>query len=628
VPLDDAAEALTEAWRARGLTATLEVRSDGTLVASDRQLSIAGAAPDVAPAWAAALCDEPLAVREELGRGGMGVVHVAEQVALRREVAIKRVSEGASARALEAILKEAWVGGHLEHPNVVPVHALATHDGAPTIVMRRVEGQRWRALLAGVESLPEAERADPLGWHLRILTTVCDAVSFAHSRGVLHLDLKPDNVMVGDFGEVYVLDWGLAAGHGEAAPAWLPRASELRSIAGTPDYMAPELAAGAGDRIDERTDVYLLGAILHEICTGHPPHRGATPMQKLLQAYASLPPELGPDVPEELAAIARRALHRERDARFASAAELRAALESFLAHREASEALSEARQELERLEALLAGGAPEEVALFATFGACRFALRKARSMWPEQPEVDALTHRLYARMADWAMDAGRLDLAGAYLAQTAVPSAEATARLEALRRDAAARVAHVEALEHMAREQDLSLGSQFRRGLAIALGLAFVAVNLAMGAAERAGVVELGYREMLLTGALTVLILAPYGFLKRRLAFQNRANVTLFTTCITCFVVVQGLWGVGLALDLPFRTALALTPMVYLLTFGAATMLISARFALSPLLQVPTVLLAASFPEHVYEILGVGGGLSAASIGLTWRDPSEGSAEG
>src|SRR5690606_27181127 len=146
---------------------------------------------------------------------------------------------------------------------------------------------------------------------------------------------------------VYVLDWGLAAGQGEAAPAWLPPAASLRSIAGTPEYMAPELAMGAGDLVGERTDVYLLGAMLHEVVVGKPPHGGATPVQKLFHAYRSAPFAYGPDVPEELVALLHRALHREPSERFASAAELRGALEAFLSHRDANLFIREARERLE-----------------------------------------------------------------------------------------------------------------------------------------------------------------------------------------------------------------------------------------------------------------------------------------
>ncbi len=614
-------EALTTLWRERGLSPSgLEARSDGTLIASDRQLSI-DAARAGGGAAEAELAGEPLSVEGELGRGGMGVVHRAEQLALRREVAIKRLALS-SPRGLEGLLKEAWLGGHLEHPNVVPVHALAAHEGEPAIVMKRVEGRSWRAFIEDPSALPETDREDALGWHLRVLTSVCDAVQLAHSRGVLHLDLKPDNVMIGAFGEVYVLDWGLAAGCGEEAPAWLPRASSLRGVAGTPDYMAPELAAGAGDRLDPRTDVYLLGACLHEVVTGSPPHAGETPLSKLLAAHLSAAHAYGEDVPAELASILRRAMHRDPEARIPDVASLRAAVEAFLAHREADTFVREARERLARLEARWSesGG---EAELFRELGACRFALREARSIWPEHPELAALEARLRAGMAEWAMAEDRLELAASYLSELTEPRPDLEERLAGLRRSAEERAARVATLEHLARDQDLSKGSRFRRRVGLALGLSFVLVNAAMGAAERAGIASLGYVDMLWTGVISLAVLAPYGWWRRRLFFRNRANAALFSVCIGTFFTVQGLWLVGMTLDLPFRSALALTPLFYLLAFGAATMLVSLRFFASPLLQVPTLLLAATVPEHVYEIIGVGGGVSAALIGLVWK-PEQG----
>lgn len=628
----EAREALTTLWRARGLSpSSLEERSDGTLMASDRELSVDSetlARDADGDGRLDALVNEPLDLKGELGRGGMGVVVLAEQLAVRREVAVKRVSEGAFGGGLRSLLKEAWVGGYLEHPNVVPVHTLASVDGAPAVVMKRVEGSPWRELVRDPSKIPAGERDDPLGWHLRILLSVCDALELAHSRGVLHLDLKPDNVMIGAFGEVYVLDWGLAAGHGENAPAWLPPAHEIRSVAGTPDYMAPELAMGAGEAIGPATDVYLLGAILHEIVTTKPPHLGATSFQKLYRAYLSEPATYGDDVPDELAALLARALHKDPGARFPSVEALRAAVEAFLAHREADALAREARERLDALGALLADAAREELAVWHLYGACRFALGEASVVWAEHPGLAELESRLAEHMAGWAMDVGRLELAESYLdeleAKLALEKPDLRAELEAHRESARAKVARVEALEHLAADHDLEAGARFRRVVAVSLGVIFVVVNFTMGALERAGTAELGYRDMLFTGVCTGAVLAPYTIWKRGSVFLNRANSTLWVVCLATFFLVQGLWLGGMTLDIPFRSALALTPIFYLLAFAAVAVFVSARFVWSPILQVPTVILAALWPSHVFEIIGVGGGLSAALIGLAWRPRTRG----
>ncbi|MCA9573515.1 MAG: serine/threonine protein kinase, partial [Myxococcales bacterium] len=196
------------------------------------------------------------------------------------------------------LLREARVTGALEHPNIVPVHALLTsEEGAPLMVMKRVEGVAWgdrlRATDGGLEDLEQ---------NLRILLQVCHAVHFAHTRGVLHRDLKPHNVMLGEFGEVYVVDWGTAVALRDDVPIeGLPKARNVSGVVGTLQYMAPEMVGGSGAELDERSDVYLLGAMLHEVLTGDPPHLGDKVEQLLVRAWQSRPYTYEPQVPAELA---------------------------------------------------------------------------------------------------------------------------------------------------------------------------------------------------------------------------------------------------------------------------------------------------------------------------------------
>ncbi len=214
-----------------------------------------------------------------LGAGGMGVVHAGIQTALQRQVAVKRTlhrEAGAGDEAFLAFLREAWISAKLEHPNIIPVHALCSDRGDPQLVMKRVEGVAWRALLDDDALASEHGMRDRLAFHLAILGRVCRAVHFAHSRGIVHLDLKPDNVMVGRHGEVYLLDWGVAASFHEDADPWVPRTVDIRTVMGTPAYLSPEQAAALGGLIGPRTDVFLLGALIHRIVMGRPPHRGET----------------------------------------------------------------------------------------------------------------------------------------------------------------------------------------------------------------------------------------------------------------------------------------------------------------------------------------------------------------
>jgi eukaryotic-like serine/threonine-protein kinase len=202
---------------------------------------------------------EQLRIGSVIGEGGMGIVHAAEQVALGRTVAVKSLKPGRRDPVASLdLLREAWVTGSLEHPNIVPVHYLKVmRDGPPSIVLKRIEGVEWSRLL---HDAGEVERRfgakDLLAWNVGILLQVLNALRFAHRHGILHRDLKPSNVMIGDYGEVYLLDWGIAVSLRDDGSGRLPLASHAAQLAGTPCYMAPEMLGREGDLpLSERTDV-------------------------------------------------------------------------------------------------------------------------------------------------------------------------------------------------------------------------------------------------------------------------------------------------------------------------------------------------------------------------------------
>jgi WD40 repeat protein len=275
-------------------------------------------------------------VREELGRGGIGRVLLVHDRELGRDLALKELladgaSEGVSIGAIGRFLREARVTARLEHPGIVPVHELGRRaDGALYYTMKRVRGRSLSRVLADAKSIPER-----LGT-LRAFRDVCDAVAYAHAHGVVHRDLKPDNVMIGEFGETVVLDWGIAklldAADAADEPASERPASDgdpLRSVdgaaMGTPSYMSPEQARGAHAEVDERSDVWGLGAILFEILTGRPPFTGTSVVGVLAKVLSEPPPRVlarEPNAPPELAAIADHALRVDPARRYRSATEL------------------------------------------------------------------------------------------------------------------------------------------------------------------------------------------------------------------------------------------------------------------------------------------------------------------
>ncbi len=231
---------------------------------------------------------------DEIGHGGMGVVYRARDVALDRDVAVKLLSERfpAGSPAAQRFLSEARITGQLQHPGIPAVHQVGTlADGRPFLAMKLIKGSTLEVILKQTSDAA-AER----GRLLAIFEAVCQAVGYAHAHRVIHRDLKPANVMVGAFGEVQVMDWGLAKVLGDATPAtadarapeqtqaWTqvsptPESgshTQAGSLIGTPAFIPPEQAGGEIERVNERADVFGLGALLSVILTGKPPYVGET----------------------------------------------------------------------------------------------------------------------------------------------------------------------------------------------------------------------------------------------------------------------------------------------------------------------------------------------------------------
>ncbi len=286
------------------------------------------------------LLDEPTQSQppfEDLGQigiGGWGEVRRVRDSKLDRTIAKKalRPEIAANASAVARFLDEARVTAFLDHPGVVPVHELGrTPDGAWYFTMKEVRGQTLSAVLQARE---DGDMEWPLIRTIEAFRRACEAVAYAHVRGVVHRDLKPGNIMLGEFGEAFVLDWGLARRRGVAAPVdagvSLPPAPNVTggrtlagSLLGTPQYMSPEHASGMPERVDARSDVFALGCILFEILARKPALTGETLSELLSNAANAKVGRIdAEDAPPELASIALRALSRDPDARYATAEEM------------------------------------------------------------------------------------------------------------------------------------------------------------------------------------------------------------------------------------------------------------------------------------------------------------------
>ncbi|HTJ43684.1 MAG TPA: serine/threonine-protein kinase [Kofleriaceae bacterium] len=272
-----------------------------------------------------------------LGRGGMGEVSAARDLDVGRDVAVKRMrnatpSGDGTGADVARFVREARIQGRLDHPAIVPVIDLGTDDdGQPYFTMKRLAGTTLAELLARDDAAQQRPRM------LRAFADVCLAIEFAHARGVVHRDLKPANVVLGEYGEVYVLDWGVAkivgeeeGGVGDGVIS-LDGMTQAGAVLGTPGYMPPEQVQGDAD-IDARADVYALGCVLFEILAGEPLHpRGAAAFATTLAGASDpRPTARGAWVPPELEAACVRACASDRGARFASARELADAVQRYL----------------------------------------------------------------------------------------------------------------------------------------------------------------------------------------------------------------------------------------------------------------------------------------------------------
>ncbi|HEY4240071.1 MAG TPA: serine/threonine-protein kinase [Kofleriaceae bacterium] len=338
-----------------------------------------------------------------LGEGGMGEVVLAFDDHIGRDVAVKRIrATDPSGEELARFVREARVQGRLEHPAVVPVHDLGTDDeGRPFFVMKRLTGTTLNELLCRLRDDEEPDPAAARRRMLRAFVDVCLALEFAHQSGIIHRDVKPANVMLGDFGEVYVLDWGVARAITEADEALehgvqpsgqhdlklLGGDTRAGTVLGTPGYMAPEQLAG--DRSGPGADIYSLGCILYEIACGEPLHPRTRGVGDGIVAIDARPSSRRAEAPPELDVICERATRVEPEERFPTARALGDAVLAFLdGDRDGAARAALARKYIGEARAALARGDGE-----ADRRAAMQAAGRALALDPTAAEAaDLVTH--------------------------------------------------------------------------------------------------------------------------------------------------------------------------------------------------------------------------------------------
>ena len=303
--------------------------------------------------------DDRYVVGSELGRGGGGVVYLGTDRSLRRSVALKVMSPDlvTDPMRVQAFVEEAIITGGLEHPNIVPAYDLGV---SPTLgiyhTMKRLTGRPLANVISALrKGDPATVQAFGMYRLLGCFIELSRAVAYAHARGVLHCDLKPENVFIGEYGEVVLVDWGLAQVLGQGGKDQ----ARARMHAGTPEYMAPEQITKSGVDLDVRSDIWALGVILYELLTLTVPFQGASAREVLMRVMVEPlePPAIrtpNRPFPPGIEDIVRRALSKNREFRYASVADLLADLEAELeGTRERLRRAEQARRSLETVEALL-----------------------------------------------------------------------------------------------------------------------------------------------------------------------------------------------------------------------------------------------------------------------------------
>ena len=629
-------EELEDVWGTIGQAgSSTRVRSSGTIVPLDHtEMSLSEAIREKLPRYSLGSSDNrpvDLAMGEVIGEGAMGIVHAAEQVPVNREVAVKTVRpEAIKHNAHLELLREGWTTGRLEHPNIIPIYGIGRDaNDLPLLVMKRIEGKTWHHLLHGADNkLVDRTGRSRMAFHIGKLIQVCNAVHFAHSRGILHRDLKPENVMIGEFGEVYVLDWGIAVSLQDEA--LLPRAADVTTVAGTPDYMAPEMTTGKGSLLSEQTDVFLLGAMLHELITGQPPNTGESLFEKIYAAARCEPRDYDSAVDEELIGIIRKAMSYNPADRYENAAALRDALAQYLSHISSRELASESLGRVSAMEYLLGDthsdlDEEEHQQLTNLFTEARFGFKQALRTWSANPVAKRGLRRVLEMMADYELRRGGVSAAVTLLAELSPPNAALMRRLADLRAQKAREEDRLIAMDLALDDSTKGTGvAAVAFGLLLAItGIGFLTMS-ALDSSQALNLTALHLGTLTASATLVVILFRVTGgpLLWRRRVARRMLDAQALVGLAWCALWLNAFLAPA-DMHPTVREALDETAQHAILAgwacLGISAIVFDRRFLIPALCMFAAHPIALVDPRYTMEAFGGACVAGAAVVAVTWR---------
>jgi len=563
-----------------------------------------------------------------LGSGGMGVVHQATQHSLDRKVAYKRLHANAADEHARLLLQEALITGALDHPNIVPVHAVGLDtDGRPAFVMKEVDGVEWKQVIRSPEAYPALfEDLDPTEFHIRVLMRVCTAVQFAHERGILHRDIKPENVLLGRLEEVYLMDWGLAAAIDDRMTNRAPLASECKDVLGTPAYLAPEMARPREGTIGVLSDVYLLGATLFHALVGRPPHDAENLAMVLRNTQSKVPPQIPETVAGALAQICRRALAPDPTQRHQSADELRRELGRYLVRRSSMNLTKQASRDLMELiqwedEQLTAGDLKETTQVHLGLAEARFGFEQALQIWDENTRAQVGLKEVLSFGVRSHIRNGDLTAAESLMREIEQPEPGLSQALSRLRsRIEAERDEHERLIRDLS-EFDPRVGAQSRALASTLVPFTWAGLLLLLYFLDRQGT-PLTWELWVGQAAASIVLVAPVTFLGRRIflgtKLNRRLSIGLYIALFGDLTIRIACWLTGIE---PMQSVPAVMA-AHGIALGMMGLQIDPRMVAGSAIYLAGVCLAGVWTEHSLLLFGCTVILALGPMAFAWRLPS------